>query len=72
VDLDEDTAKAVEQLRRDEGISVSKAVNALIRRALLPRPPVGVGMFGQQTHALGLKIDVSNVAEPLEVLEGPA
>ena len=68
VEFDDDTAAAVEQLRRDEGIGASEAVNELIRRGLLPRrqaPP-----FEQHTHALGARIDVSNVAEALEVLEG--
>lgn len=69
VEFDEDTAKAVEQLRREQGLGVSEAVNTLIRRGLLPRPRVEA--FRQQTHALGLKMDVSNIAEVLEVLEGP-
>lgn len=70
VEFDEDTAAAVDQLRRDKGMGVSEAVNELIRRGLLPRrDPSG---FVQKTHRLGLKIDISNVAEALEVLEGPA
>jgi hypothetical protein len=28
--------------------------------------------FRQRTHALGLRIDVRNVAEAVEILEGPA
>ncbi len=68
VEFDPDTAKAVEELRRDEGLGVSEAVNELIRRALLPREPGG--RFRQATSALGLRIDVSNVAEALDVLEG--
>ncbi|MDZ7732283.1 MAG: CopG family transcriptional regulator [Acidimicrobiia bacterium] len=68
VEFDEDTSRAVEQLRRDEGLGVSEAVNQLIRRGLLPREPREP--FEQPTRTLGLKIDVSNVAEALEVLEG--
>lgn len=69
VDLDDDTAKAVERLRRDEGLGLSEAVNELIRRGLLPsRRP---GRFRQRTAPLGLRIDVSNVAEALENLDGP-
>jgi hypothetical protein len=70
VEFDDDTGAAVERLRREAGLGVSEAVNELIRRGLLPtgeRPP-----FVQQTHSLGLKIDVSNVAEALDLLEGPA
>ncbi|MGH9181117.1 MAG: ribbon-helix-helix protein, CopG family, partial [Acidimicrobiales bacterium] len=39
VEFDTDTARAVEELRRDRGVGVSEAVNELIRRGLLPRPP---------------------------------
>jgi hypothetical protein len=48
---------------------VSEAVNSLIRRGLLPREPRPD--FRQVTHRLGLRIDVSNVAEALDILEGP-
>jgi hypothetical protein len=69
VEFEEDTAAAIDQLRREQGMGVSEAVNELIRRGLLPRrDPV---QFVQKTHRLGLKIDISNVAEALEVLEGP-
>ena len=69
IDFDDDTAKAVEQLRRREGLGLSQAVNELIRRGLLPRAEHP--RFVQPTHRLGVKLDVSNVAEALEVLEGP-
>lgn len=68
VEFDDDTAKAVEALRRDRGIGVSEAVNELIRQALLPRPAAAA--FVQRTRPLDLSIDVSNVAEVLELLEG--
>jgi hypothetical protein len=68
VEFEEDTARAVEELRRERGIGVSQAVNELIRRGLLPRGDVRA--FQQRTRRLGLKIDVSNVAEALEVAEG--
>lgn len=60
---------AIEELRRETGIGVSEAVNQLIRRGLLPRE--ARPRFRQETHKLGLKIDVSNVAEALEIAEGP-
>lgn len=66
-----DTAAAVEALRREQGVGVSEAVNALIRRGLLTREPTDAP-FEQRTYPLGLKIDVSNVADALEVLEGSA
>lgn len=69
IDLDDDTTAAVEQLRRDQGLGLSAAVNELIRRGLLPSPPRA--QFRQETYPLGITIDVTNVADALEVLEGP-
>ncbi len=69
VEFDDDTASVVEQLRQERGIGVSEAVNELIRRGLLPRP--AGEPFRQVTHRLGLKIDVTNVADALDLLEGP-
>lgn len=69
VDFDDDTASAVDQLRRERGIGTSQAVNDLIRRGLLPRRESRP--FEQRTRRLGLRIDVSNVAGALDDLEGP-
>jgi hypothetical protein len=70
VDLDDDTAKAIDKLRRRRGIGLSEAVNDLVRQGLLhqpmDRPP-----FTQATRDAGLRIDVTNVAEALDLLEGP-
>jgi Ribbon-helix-helix protein, copG family len=68
VEFDEDTARAIEQARRERGIGVSEAVNELIRRGLLPREDRPA--FRQRTAQLGLRVDVSNVADALEALEG--
>ncbi len=68
VEFDDDTAKVIEQLRQERGIGVSEAVNELIRRGLLPRP--AGEPFRQATHPLGLKVDVTNIAEALDLLEG--
>jgi len=70
VEFDPDTAQAVAALRREKGVGVSEAVNALIRSGLLPRPVVAP--YRQATFPLGLRIDVSNVADALETLDGPA
>jgi hypothetical protein len=69
VEFDEDTAAAVERVRREQGLGVSEAVNRLIRQGLLPRESRRA--FRQRTHDLGLKLDVSDIGEALEVLEGP-
>jgi len=66
-----DTAAAVDALRREHGVGVSEAVNELIRRGLLARVPAEA-QFEQRTYPLGLRIDVSNVADAIEILEGSA
>lgn len=68
VELADDTAAAVELARRESGIGVSEAVNALIRRGLMPREERPA--FRQRTRRLGLRIDVSNVSTALEDLDG--
>ncbi|HSF14178.1 MAG TPA: ribbon-helix-helix protein, CopG family [Vicinamibacteria bacterium] len=70
INLDDDVSAAIEQLRKKANLGVSEAVNQLIRRGLNAqkrRQP-----FVQRTRSLGLRIDVTNVAEALELLEGPA
>lgn len=69
IDLDDAATAAVERLRRERGLGLSAAVNELIRQGLLHTPPRPT--FRQETHPLGITIDVTNVAEALEVLEGP-
>ncbi len=68
IELDADTAKAVERLRRERGLGVSEAINELIRAGLLPRP--AEPPFRQRSVALGLRIDVADVGDALAVLEG--
>jgi metal-responsive CopG/Arc/MetJ family transcriptional regulator len=69
ITLDTDVAAAVERLRRRQGIGLSEAVNELIRSGLRARSPQS--RFQQRSHDLGLRVDVRNVAETLELLEGP-
>lgn len=68
ITLDEDVAAAVEQLRRRRRIGMSEAVNELIRSGLRLKMPRS--RFQQRTRRLGLRLDVRNVAEALELLEG--
>ena len=68
--LDPDVGAAIEQLRKRTNQGVSEAVNELIRRGL--KAQVAKPSFVQRTHPLGLRIDVGNIAEALELLEGPA
>ena len=69
VDLDDDVAAAIKRLRAERGLGLSEAVNELARAGLRPRPRSA--RFRQRTARLGLRLDVSNVAEALETLDGP-
>lgn len=69
VSLDSDVAAAVQALRSERGLGVSDAVNELIRAGLaVPRQR---RRFVQRTAALGARLDVSDVADALETLDGP-
>lgn len=63
-------AAAAEQLRRERHIGLSEAVNSLARAGLRAGHP-DRRTFQQRTTRLGLRVDVSNVAEALEFLDGP-
>ena len=69
IKLDDDVAAAVERVRKASNVGLSEAVNQLVRAGL--RAPRKRTPFIQKTRPLGLQIDVSNVAEALELLEGP-
>jgi hypothetical protein len=67
--LDEDVAAAAERLSREEHIGLGEAVNRLARAGLL----TGLSRrrtFRQRTANLGLRVEVSNVADALELLDG--
>ena len=67
--MDNDVAAAIEEEKRRQGGGLSAIVNRLIRRGLLEtdeRRP-----FVQQTAPLALRVDVMNIAETLEQLDGP-
>jgi len=68
VNLDDDVAAAVERLRREEGLGLSEAVNALARRGARPadRPDYA---FSPVTFDLGLSLDVTDTARALELLD---
>ena len=70
ITFDDDVAAAIDRVRRERSIGVSEAVNDLVR-AGLATPKKRAGSFRQTAWDLGLKIDVTNVAEALEELEGP-
>lgn len=69
IEFDDDVAAAVAQLRSKKRMGASEAVNHLIRSGLIPRDKSTT--FRQSTHEPGALLDISNVAETLELLEGP-
>ena len=67
--LDDDVAAAVQRLREERNLGLSEAVNELVRAGLAVPPRRKA--FRQRTAHLGLRVDVSNVADALEHLDGP-
>ncbi len=70
VRLDDDVVAALERIRRDSGLGLSEALNRLARSGMVERPRPRA--FKQRTVRLGLRIDVSDVADAIETLEGPS
>ena len=68
--LAEDVAAAIDRVRRERSIGMSEAVNELVRAGLASqqeeRRP-----FRQKSYDVGVHINVDNVAEALETLDGP-
>lgn len=68
--LDDDVAAAAQQLREAERIGLSEAVNRLARLGLARlNARVRQEPFVQQTHDSGFLVDVTNIAEVLELLD---
>lgn len=70
ISLDPDVAAAVGELRKARNIGLSAALNELARAGLATTSTTR-RRFVQRSVAMGAGIDVSNVAETLELLEGP-
>lgn len=68
VALDPDIEAEVRRLRRQEGLGLSEAVNALARRGMMPTSREASFEFNPRPlHAL---IDLTNISEVLETIEG--
>jgi hypothetical protein len=70
VTLADDVAAELQRVRRERSIGVSEALNDLVR-AGMARKKEPRKKFVQHTYPLGMKIDVTNIGEVLELLEGP-
>ncbi|SEA73583.1 hypothetical protein SAMN02910418_02282 [Bowdeniella nasicola] len=67
VRLDPEVAAAAERLRRERHIGLGEAVNELARAGL--RRQQKPKHFRQRTASVGLKVDVTDVAAALELLD---
>lgn len=67
ITLDEDTAAAVERVQRERGVGPSAAVNELIRKGLTEAG--SVRRYVHESAPLGLRVDVTNVGDVLEMLD---
>jgi len=65
--LDDDVAAAVQKIRRDQGVGVSEAVNRLARAGLAK--PAKRKVYVHKSFPMGIKVDVSNIGEVLELLD---
>lgn len=66
--LDSDVAAEVERLRRD-GLGVSEALNLLARRGMTAPARADTAKYRHRTARVGIKVDVSNVADVLDLLD---
>ena len=69
ITFDDDTFAIVEEQRRARGTGVSSVVNDLIRQAAAA--PGARSPFVQRTSPGHARIDVSDSADVLDLLEGP-
>lgn len=66
--LDSDVAGEVERLRR-QGMGLSAALNLLARRGMVTSAQSETVKYRHRTSRVGLKVDVSNVADVLDLLD---
>ncbi len=69
VTLDDDVAAEVERLRRESGLGVSEALNSLARVGVGARRRQTPKPFSQKTSDLGLRVDVANIGDVLDLLD---
>jgi len=66
--IDADVAAEVQRLRR-EGLGVSEALNLLARRGIAAQATTLGARYRHRTARIGLKVDVTNVADVLDLLD---
>jgi Arc/MetJ family transcription regulator len=68
VSLDDDVAAAVQRMCAERNIGLSEALNELARAGLAV--PSQRTRFVQRAFPMGARIDVTNIGDALEYLEG--
>lgn len=66
--IDDDVAGEIERLRR-EGMGLSKALNLLARRGMTKQASLETVKYQHRTSRIGLKADVTNIADVLDLLD---
>jgi|tagenome__1003787_1003787.scaffolds.fasta_scaffold16820984_1 Arc/MetJ family transcription regulator len=70
IKIDDDVAAAVERLRTERGMGISEAVNFLARAGL--REDAARPSLRPRSAKIGLTVDVGNIADALQNLDGPS
>lgn len=68
ITFENDVAAALERLRRERDAGISEVVNQLIRSGLTVRDDPEP--YRLRPRSIGLQVDVSNVEEALDLMEG--
>ena len=68
--IDSDVAAEIERLRRD-GLGLSEALNLLARRGMAASAAAPPPVYRHRTAHIGVKVDVTDVVDVLEVLDDP-
>lgn len=68
VTIDNDVAAELERLR-GEGLGLSEALNLLARRGMTKEGAAKTAKYQHRTSKIGLKVDVTNVADVLDLLD---
>lgn len=66
--IDSDVAAEIERLRR-EGLGVSEALNWLARRGMAAQAHSDAAKYRHRTSKIGIKVDVTDVADVLDLLD---
>lgn len=67
LNLDDDVAAEAERLKRAEGIGLSEAINRLARAGMIRGKHRST--YVNRSAPIGLKVDVSNIGEVLDLLD---